>query len=93
MELEQSKGEGELGLETHQFLDSAVQAMLKFWEFWDEARIIFLNRNKPAYCSHFQPFIGGLEVSFLLGSNLGTSRHKTGSPTRVCHIVDTYNPF
>ena len=52
MELEQSKGEGELGLETHQFLDSAVQAtaILKFWEFWDEARIIFLNGNKPAYC-------------------------------------------
>ena len=52
MELEQSKGEGELGLKTHQFLDSVVQAtaMLNFWEFLDEARIIFLNGNKPAFC-------------------------------------------
>ncbi len=42
MELEQSKREGDTGLETHQFLDSAVQATakLKFFPFLDEARDI-----------------------------------------------------
>ncbi len=32
-------------------------------------------------------------MSLQLGSNVGTCRHKTGSPTRVCHIIDTSNPF
>ncbi len=53
MELEQSKGEVELGLETQQFLDSAAQARAKltFCLFLDEARNIrssylFMGFNK-----------------------------------------------
>ena len=47
VELEQSWGEGETGLETHQFLDSAAQARAKLTAFFDEAMTAIVSYPSP----------------------------------------------